>query len=368
MGNEEDSFTKEEMQRSDFTSATVTVAGVTAAALGTAAAAPATVAPAAAPIKAPQTQAQAPQKAGQGQHQQGQRPQAPGQRGMVPPAPTQPAQTQRAWQVPQQPDVQSLPPPPPMPASGRPAMGGHALGEQMYAAHLGMPPQLAGVAAPAAMMSSWGWNGFQAAAAVVQPQQLVQQQQMREQELREQELANSTRSRYGFAHSFEQDMLAYGAAMGQQQQQQQQQMYGNGQGLGGPPPPMFLDFNGAAAAQAARAQARAQYEAAVHGLGGLAIGGGNGHYAPGADDGRLAHLMSPAYHGDFPPPGVTLAPPQQGHSSRMQTPLQAPPAMQHGGDPQRAPHSGQQPGRNGVVHHRGGRQGQKGKTQSGAGQ
>ena len=250
-------------------------------------------------------------------------------------------------------------------------MGGHALGEQMYAAHLGMPPQLAGVAAPAAMMSSWGWNGFQAAAAVVQPQQLLQQQQMREQELREQELANSTRSRYGFAHSFEQDMLAYGAAMGQQQQQQQQQqqMYGNGQGLGGPPPPMFLDFNGAAAAQAARAQARAQYEAAVHGLGGLAIGGGNGHYAPGADDGRLAHLMSPAYHGDFPPPGVTLAPPQQGHSSRMQTPLQAPPAMQHGGDPQRAPHSGQQPGRNGVVHHRGGRQGQKGKTpQSSAGQ
>jgi hypothetical protein len=240
----------------------------------------------------------------------------------------------------------------------------------LYANHIGisMPPQQAGVAAPAAVMSSWGWNGFQAAAAVVQPQQLLQQQQWREQELREQELANSARSRYGFAHSFEPDMLAYGAATGQQQQQQQQQaMYGNEQGLGGAHP-MFLDFNGAAAAQAARAQARAQYEAAVHGLGGMAIGGGNGPLGPPGvpgHDGRLAHLMSPAYHGDFPPPGVTLAPRQQQGHSRMQTPSQPLPAVQHSGDPQRALHGQQQPGRNGVVHHRGGRQGLRGKAHSG---
>ena len=235
-------------------------------------------------------------------------------------------------------------------------MGGHAPGD-MYGAHLAMPPQPAGVSAPAAIMS-WGWNGFQAAAAVVQPQQ--QQQLLREQELREQELVNSARSRYGFAHSFEADMLAYGAAMGQQGQQA---LYGNGQAQGlGPPPPggphMFLDFNGAAAAQAARAQARAQYEAAVHGLGGLGLGASNGYYSPG-DDARLTHLVPPAVHqGDFPPPGVAQAPQQQGHS-RMQGHLQPAPALPHGGQQQQQ----QQAGRNGV-HHRSGRQGQKMKVQA----
>ena len=88
-------------------------------------------------------------------------------------------------------------------------------------------------------------------------------------------------------------------------------MAGQGMPQGGGNNAMFgLDFNGAAAAHAARAHARAQYEAAVHGFGGLALSNGGGGGAP-MHMGGGGHTMPSMMMQQAPPPSATAQTQQQ---------------------------------------------------------